>query len=177
MTGSIAGAGLKKNMGSVDLFAGAWYSKLNQGKQFQNKLGITWFPGGNLSLYMGAYGNSQYESISGTESTFRIIPEFLFGFAISEKVWFDLNAAMGEMTNYLENNGSIVYNSFSEIIEKKVKFSISIPVSDKGTLLYLGGKWTAMRSEFYPFEPGTTDLSNPINYNAISIYGGISWKF
>ena len=121
--------------------------------------------------------NSQYESSPGKEGVIRIIPELLFGFTISGKVWFDLKAAMGEMTNYLENNGTIIYNSFSEMIDKKIQLMITVPVTDKGSIFYVGGKWTANRSEFFPFEPSLTDVTNTIKYNAFSIYGGLSWKF
>jgi len=177
-TDFVTGMGFKKNMGAVDLHLGGWYSTLNGAEQVQGRVGLTWFPLGNLNLYAGAYGNSQYELFSNGERVIRMIPEMLLGFGISGKVWVDLNAAMGEMTNYLENNGSIVYNSISEVIHKKVRFSLSFPVTEKGSLLYLGGIWSAISSEFMPVEdPGTTIINTAIFYNAISIYGGISWKF
>lgn len=173
----IAGLGLKMGIGSFDLHLEGYYATLNNSEQIQSRLGITWYPLGNLNLYAGGYLNGQYE-MTGGDGVTRSIPEFLFGFAISEKVWFNLNAAMGDMTNYLENNGTIVYNSFSDVIEKKVKLSLSIPVSDKGSLLYLGGRWTSNRSEFYPLDPADQgNITNTITYSALSIYGGISWKF
>lgn len=172
------GMSFQKGIGSIDLDLGGWYSKINGADQIQNRLGITWFPLGNLNLYAGGYMNSQVEISPGEEHVFRYIPELLFGFAISEKVWFDLKTAIGEMANYLENNGSIVYNSFSEMIDKKIQFMITVPVTDKGSLLYFGGKWTSNRSEFFPFEPAlANDISNTIQYNAYSIFGGLSWKF
>ncbi len=92
-------------------------------------------------------------------------------------VWLNFNAAMGEMSNYLEQNGSIVFNSFSDVIRKKVGLTISVPLTEKGSLLYLGGRWTANESNFYPFDPLIDFTSNYISYNTISIYGGVSWKF
>jgi len=47
----------------------------------------------------------------------------LFGFGMAGKIWVDVHAAMGEMTNYLENNGMFVYNSISEVIHNKVRLS------------------------------------------------------
>ena len=145
-------------------------------EQIQNRLGITWFPKGNLNLYLSMFMNSQVERKEG-DGVLRIIPELSMGVTIAEKVWLDLKAVAGEMTNYTENNGMIVYNSYSEMIDKKVTFSISIPVSDKGSLLYLGGRWTSNRSEFVPNDPVMTQLTNTITYNTLSIYGGLSWKF
>ena len=47
---------------------------------------------------------------------------------LAEKVWLDLNAAFGDMTNYLEQNGSVVFNSFSDIIQKKAGLTFSYAV-------------------------------------------------
>lgn len=172
----VAGLGFKKGVGTLDLHLGALYATLNNGEQVQNRLGVTWYPKGNLNLYMGMFMNSQVELIEG-DGVLRIIPELSMGFTIAEKVWLDLKAVAGEMTNYTENNGMIVYNSYSEMMDKKVTFSISIPVTEKGSLLYLGGRWTSNRSEFVPYDPITTQLTNTITYNTLSIYGGISWNF
>ncbi|MCK4747631.1 MAG: hypothetical protein KAT15_11365 [Bacteroidales bacterium] len=172
----VGGIGLVKGWGCIDLSLGAYYATLNLSEQVQNRIGLTWYPTGNLNFYAGAYMNSQYEMTEGY-GEFRIIPELQLGFSISEKVWFDLNATAGEISNYLENNGSIVYNSFSETIDKKAKLSISIPVSDKGSLLFLGGRWTSNRSEFYALDATQTGILNTLKFHTLSFYGGLSWKF
>ncbi len=172
----VTGLGFSKGLGCLDLHLGAWYATLNNNEQIQNRLGLTWYPFGNLNLYAGGYLNSQYE-ISDTEGVVRIIPEVHVGMAMAGKVWLDLNGAFGEMTNYLEHNGSSVFNSFSEKIQKKVSLTLSVPVTNKGSLIYLGGRWTANESRFYAFDPAQDHLTNNIIYNALSIYGGITWKF
>lgn len=172
----VTGLGFKQGLGPVDLHLGLYYSDLKHTRQVQNRIGLTVFPLGNLNLYAGAYLNTQYEYAQDDEGVFRFIPEAHLGFALAEKVWFDLNVALGEMCNYLENNGAIVYNSFSEYNDKKVQFTLSLPVSKKGSLVYLGGRWTASRSEYHTFDPESPDDLNTITYNAFSIYGGITWK-
>ncbi len=172
-----AGLGYLKGLGRVDLHLGGWYSQLNMGNQLQGRFGLNWFPKGNLNLYAGGFINGQYEFSEGREGMIRIVPELLFGFAIAEKVWIDLNASLGEITNYLEGNGMIVYNSFSEVIHKKIKCSLVFPFTEKGSSFYVGGIWSAHSSEFYAIEPVFTELTNTISYNAYSIYGGLSWKF
>ena len=96
---------------------------------------------------------------------------------MAEKLWVDLKGSHGEMVNFLENNGSIVFNSFSEVIRKKMTLTLSVPVSGKGSLLYLGGRWSANESHFFPEDPAQENITNTIYYNNLSIYGGISWKF
>lgn len=176
LTNLVTGLNVVKNAGALDVQLGAWYATLNDKQQVQNRLGLTYYPLGNLNFYLGAYLNTQYEMTDST-GLVRIIPEFQAGFAIAEKLWVDLNAAFGDMSNYLEQNGSVVFNSFSDIIQKKVALTLSLPITEKGSLLYLGGRWTAHQSSFYPFDPANSDITNVITYNAISIYGGLSWKF
>ena len=171
----ITGLEVRKGIGNLDLQLGTWYATLNNTEQIQNRLGFTWYLLGNLNLYTGGFLNSHYE-ITGTGSI-RFIPELLVGYAISERVWLELNGSMGEMSNYLERNGSIVYNSFSDAIRKKLTFTVSVPVTEKGSLLYLGGRWTSSESTFYASDPVQNEITNSITYNALSIYGGISWKF
>jgi hypothetical protein len=81
------------------------------------------------------------------------------------------------MSNFLEYNGRIVYNSYTEVMEKKINLTLSVPVTESGTLIYLGGRWTANRSVFTASDPDIRDAGNDIHYNATSIYGGVLWKF
>ncbi len=172
----VSGLGFSKGFGAIDLYLGAWYASLNNKEQVQSRLGVTWYPFGNLNLYAGGFLNSQYE-MSGSLGVLRFIPELHVGAALAGKGWIDLNGAFGEMTNYLEQNGSTVFNNFSEVIHKKISMTVSVPVTEKGSLLYLGGRWTTHESRFYAFDPAQGELTNNIPYNALSIYGGITWKF
>lgn len=172
----VSGLDIRLATGNLDLHLGAWYANLNKQQQVQNQLGLTWYPMGNLKLYIGGYLNTQYEQFKSS-GVLRLIPELRLGTAIAEKVWLDLNMAMGEMTNYLEQNGSIVFNSFSDVIQKKAGITITVPFNEKGSLGYLGGRWTAHQSSFYPFDPIIDETTNYITYKALSIYGGVSWKF
>ena len=172
----VSGMEISFAAGTLDLHLGGWYARLDKNDIVQNRLGLTWYPLGNLNFYAGGYLNTQYE-MSKSTGLLRIIPELQMGCAIKETIWLNLNIAMGEMTNYLEQNGSIVFNSLSDVIHKKVGLTVSVPLTIKGSLVYLGGRWTAHESNFYPFDPAIDQTTNYITYNALSIYGGISWKF
>ena len=172
----VSGLSINKFAGLLDLQLGAWYANLNKKQQFQGRLGLTAYPLGNLNFYAGAFLNSQYE-MTDSSGVFRFIPEIKLGFAIAGKIWGDLYASFGDMTNYLEQNGAIVYNSYYEVIQKKAGLTLSIPVSEKGSLIYFGGRWSARQSEFSTLNPEQTEIINPIPYNALSFYGGITWKF
>ena len=176
-TGLVTGLGFRQEAGNLDLHLGTYYSSLNGQKLIQSRAGFTWYLLGNLNLYAGAYLNSQFEVGWETAGPVRFIPEALFGFAIAEKVWIEIHGSMGDMSNYLEYNGRIVYNSYTEVMEKKINLTLSVPVTESGSLLYLGGRWTANRSVFTPTYPDIEEAGNDIHYNAISIYGGVLWKF
>jgi hypothetical protein len=172
-------AGLQMNQPAAcfDIVLGGWYANLNSLEQWQNRLGVTWYPLGNMNLYAGAYLNTLYE-VSDEDSEIRINPELHAGGAIAGKVWIDLNGTWGELRHYHEGNGSMVYNSFGESITNKVVLNLSLLLTDKGSLFYLGGRWTTHDSHFYPFFPTAADQEfAPITYHAYSIYGGITWKF
>ena len=159
----VGGINVLKTAGKLDLQLGTWYANLNDLQQLQNRLGLTWHPRGNLNFHLGAYLNSQYEMTDST-GLLRMIPEVHAGVSIAQKVWLGLNGAFGDMTNYLEQNGSIVFNSFSDIIQKKVGLTISVPLNEKGSLVYLGGRWTEHRSNYYPLYPANNEISNSITW-------------
>jgi hypothetical protein len=172
----VSGLSISKSAGLLDLQLGAWYANLNKKQQVQGRLGLTVYPLGNLNFYAGAFLNSQYE-MTDSSGVLDFIPEVHLGFTLAEKIWLDAYASFGDMTNYLEQNGAIVYNSYYEVIRKKAGLTLSIPISEKGSLLYFGGRWSARQSEFSTLDPEQTEIINPIPYNAISFYGGITWKF
>jgi hypothetical protein len=170
----VTGLTLRQGLGRVDLQLGGWYATLNNREQVQGRLGLTWFPLGNLDLYAGAYLNGQWET-AGPATVSRFIPELHLGFALFRKLWLDVNGTAGKMSDYLEQNGSVVFNSFSEVIRSKLNFTATLPVTEKGSLVYVGARWTTHESRFEPFDT-SLETGNPISYHAISIYGGISWK-
>jgi len=175
-TDYLAGMGLVQSAGRWDLHLGLHYSSLNRAKQAQGRLGVTWYPLGNLDLYGGAFINGQ-TVLSGTDQGVRFIPEALLGFGIGRKLWIDLQASAGDIRNYHESNGYIVYNGYGETTERKAVLSVTIPLSEKGSMVYLGGRWVRGRSEYLPSDPLATTEINAIKYNIFSTYGGIIWKF
>jgi hypothetical protein len=162
----------------VDRFAirlGGIFSSMNDASQLTGTVGLTWYPLGNLDLYMGGSLNVHNEFID-QESNIELIPEFMLGFGISSKVWMEFSGAYGDMKNYTEGNGYIVYNGL-DWMKYKVIGSIVIPVSPKGSRIYLGARFAEYESRFIPFDPSAGQDLNSIINNSISIFGGLLWKF
>ncbi len=162
----------------VDRFAirlGGIYSSINDASQLTGTVGLTWYPLGNMDLYMGTSLNVHNEFID-QETNIELIPDFLLGFGISSKVWMEFSGAYGDMKNYTEGNGYIVYNGL-DWMKYKVIGSIVIPVSPKGSKIYLGARFSEFESRFIPFDPSAGQDLNSIINNSISIFGGLLWKF
>ena len=162
----------------VDRFAirlGGIYSSINDASQLTGTVGLTWYPLGNMDLYMGSALNVHTEFID-QETNIELIPDFLLGFGISSKVWMEFSGAYGNMKNYTEGNGYIVYNG-QDWMKYKVLGTIVVPVSPKGSRIYIGARFAEYESRFIPFDPSAGQDMNIIITNSISIFGGLSWKF
>jgi tetratricopeptide (TPR) repeat protein len=171
----VGGLNLSQYAGRFTIRLGGIYSSINDASQLTGTGGLTWYPMGNLDLYMNANLNSHIE-FKDNETSVELIPDFLIGFGISSKVWMEFSGAWGNMKNYTEGNGYIVYNGL-DWMKYKVIGSIVIPITKKGSKVYLGGRFAEYESRFIPFDPQGADDLNIIINNSISIYGGLSWKF
>ena len=80
-----------KGWGPVDVTLGATYAGLNRAQQLQGRIGLTWYPLGNLNLYAGAAVDSQREW-AGNQIETRWIPDMTLGVAIAGKVWVEAEA-------------------------------------------------------------------------------------
>jgi hypothetical protein len=177
----VGGRSLSQYVGRFVIRLGGIYSSLNDANQLTGTAGLTWYPLGNLDLYLGTALNVHNEITDHTNSTDRetnieLIPEFLMGFGIASRVWMEFSGSYGNMRNYTEGNGYIVYNGLDWMIYKAIG-TIVIPVTPKGSNVYLGTRFAEFKSLFIPFYPSAGQDINSIISNSISIFGGISWKF
>ena len=171
----VGGLNLSQNLGRFTVHLGGIYSSINDASQVTGRGGLTWYPLGNLDLYLNANLNTQFE-FTDQGTSLELIPDFLLGFGIASRVWMEFSGAYGDMKNYTEANGYIVYNGL-DWMKYKVMASIVVPITRKGSKIYLGGRFAENESRFIPLDPmGPTD-SNILIYNSLSIYGGISWTF
>jgi len=148
---------------------------MNDAEQVLVRGGLTWFPIGNLDLYMGVYLNTQ-AGITESSTAYALIPEYLLGAGIASRIWIEVFGSHGDMTNYLEGNGYIVYNGLDGM-KHKIGTNLVYPVAEKGSKLYLGARWIQYQSNFVPLETGPSQAINPLTYNGLSVFGGISWAF
>ena len=171
----VGGIALSQAAGPMNITLGGNYSNLNDAKQVLVRGGLTWFPLGNLDLYLGAYLNTQ-AGITGNTTTYEFIPEYLLGAGIASRIWIEVSGSHGDMTNYLEGNGYIVYNGLDGM-KHKISTNLVYPITEKGSKIYLGARWIQYQSNFIPLDGGTDQDINPLTYNGLSMLGGFSWVF
>jgi tetratricopeptide (TPR) repeat protein len=169
----VGGLTLMKYQGPYIFRLGAVYSNLNRADQLTGSMGLTWYPLGNLDLYAGASLNAHFNDLDKAESA--LIPDLLIGWSIASKVWMEISGSYGEMKNYSESNAYIIYNSL-DWMKYKALATLMVPLTEKGSLVYAGVRYAGYENQFIPLDQNLpADLYN-LNYNSLSIFGGISWK-
>ncbi len=171
----VGGLNLTQYSGRFAIRLGGIYSSINNASQLTGTAGLTWYPMGNLDLYLGSSLNVHNE-FDEEETSTKFIPDLLIGFGMSSKVWMEFSGSYGEMKNYTEGNGYIVYNGL-DWMKYKALCTIVIPVGPKGSKIYLGARFAEYESHFIPFDSLAGKEMNSIITNSISIFGGLSWKF
>jgi hypothetical protein len=171
----VGGLNLSQSLGRFAIRLGGIYSSINDASQLTGTAGLTWYPMGNLDLYMGTSLNVHNEFNNG-ETAIEWIPDMLIGFGISSRVWMEFSGSYGKMKNYTEGNGYIVYNGMDWMNYKAIG-TVVIPIGPKGSKIYLGARFAEYESRFSPFDPIAGQETNSIITKSISIFGGLSWRF
>ena len=171
----VGGLKFTQAAGPLNIALGGNYSNLNNANQFLVRGGLTWFPLGNLDLYFGGYLNTQFRK-AGISSRTSLIPEYLLGAGIASKAWVEVFGSHGDMFNYTEGNGYIVYNGLDRM-KHKAAMNIVVPISEKGSMIYLGGRWVRYQSRFVPLSDLTDPEINPLGYDSYSVFAGVSLRF
>jgi hypothetical protein len=124
---------------------------------------------GDLDALGGDSGDADGEGIS-------LVPDLTFGWGIASKVWIELSGSYGDMKNYTESNGYIVYNGL-DWMKYKALANLIVPLTRKGSAIYAGARFAGHENRFIPLDLTQPGTLNNLSYNSISIFGGISWKF
>jgi len=152
---------------------GAW-SYLNYSNHLQAEGAVYLRPAANNNLYFGGGLALKGDEKQGEWSQ-GIVSSALLGFGIANRLWIDFSALFGNLQNYSDRSGYIVYNGAGEI-DNIIKVDLSIPAGNKGAWLYAGVRYI---SEYTAFvlqgETSSSDYKN--NFKSLSIIGGISWTF
>lgn len=165
---------LSKSASIIDLVLEGGWSYLNYYNHLQAKGALYLRPAGNSNLYFGGGIAFKSDEISEGWSA-GIVSSALAGIGIANRVWIDLSALYGDIRNYSDRSGYLVYNGINEI-DYILKADISIAVGKSGAWLYLGTRYGSEYTAFIP-DGSAIPSGEKNNYKSISIIGGISWTF
>lgn len=121
---------LVKWLGNIKLYGGYYNSEINEKNQQQVEGGLVFYPLGNSNLYLQSQATNHYEGDINT-----LIWSANGGVKILSKTWLELSLTSGDMLNYSESNGYLLYNQLDVI---KNKWGISVNQYLGNHLLYLG---------------------------------------
>lgn len=153
------------------------YSKLNENNQFQLGGDVMFFIFGNLDLYTQTsfiYLHSNDSAIYLQKHNSLIFNQMIGG-KINNKLWAEVGLAVGNMKNYNESNGFVVYN-IPDVIKLKTFLNFIYTYSSK---IELSLRYQFLnRKDTYAFNEDIETIKNGIiNYQNQTIIGGIKWNF
>jgi hypothetical protein len=91
-------------------------------------------------------------------------------------VWIELYGAFGEKSDFIDHNGTVIYNEFNSITGD-MGFNLIISLGKTGTQLYLNYRNQTNRSSFNYYSDNTINTINDNDFNTQTITGGIKWNF
>jgi hypothetical protein len=144
-------------------------SNLNGLKQQEAGLSITWFPLGNLNLYLNTVLTAFKES-----NKQNLIYHQMIGTKIFKFLWLEGFVTLGEMTNFSENNGSLVYNTSDYI---KFRCGLSPIIVFKKFQILLNYQYIRNAGNYMTYTSPSTYQENKLSYQTHIIYTGIKWWF
>ncbi len=151
-------------------------SNFNSANQIQNTFRLIYYPLGNLNLYVLGDLTGHFQKEKGEKKyTGRFLWAGKVGFKLSDDLWAEAFYTGGEIQNYIEENGYIVYNNFN-IIKRKLGINLILPVSPdvELSLRYQNYEQESYKLIYSDTQTYTTNLIKNINH---SIIGGIKWTF
>jgi hypothetical protein len=174
----LIGLRITKDLGTFDIgISGSW-SNLNNKKQIQAGVLLTYYPLGNLNLYGTTTITGFFQ---GRDK--RLLLSQVVGGKIIPWMWLEGNLYWGDYTNANIYNGSVVYNN-NDIIDYRAGANLIFIVGEHLQLSLIYQYFRKKSHQLYYIK--TTDpVTNEVNempqiknnpYNTNTIIGGITWK-
>jgi hypothetical protein len=176
-TDYVLNAGITKDIGNFQFSGGFSLSNLNSEKQTQINGSVVWYPFGNLNLYTVSnfhYHNNMPSSNSGT-ATSNLIFNQKIGFKLT-KIWMEAALTTGELKNYNESNGFVVFNG-NDVVKKRYNFSIFVPILKNKFQLSVRYNYFVNESNYLSYSNYTTYQYYSNTYFSQSFTGGVTWNF
>lgn len=146
-------------------------STINLYNQRQNQIegSVFLFPFGNNKLY----SQTAYAFISSTSENLNVFSQKI-GFKLTDIVWVDINSRFGDLFNYLNSNGLVVYNS-ADLVKRDVGLFCNFYFEKLD--VSLGYSNQLKQGVFYNYNGLFEEKSSNYNYTSNNFITSIKWKF
>jgi hypothetical protein len=159
---------VSKHLSLFNLNLNGTWSNLNNKKQYQACGMVVFYPYGNLNLYTTTSFVSTWQ-----DNINRFIFEQQVGVKILKKLWIEGFFTLGEMVNYNEKNGLVVYNSGDKInFRTGADFIIILSENIELSFRY---RYTAEEGKLVRYSNHSYSETS-LDYQNNTFIGGIKWK-
>ena len=167
---------LSKNLELFTFCLGLGVANLNDNIQFQKDMTFSFFPFGNFNFYFSSKVTHHSDFLNLDNPVNNWIFEQKIGIKVFNPVWIELYGAFGEKSDFIDYNGTVIYNEFNPITGD-MGFNLIISPGKTGTQLYLNYRNQTIRSSFNYYSDNTINTINDTDFNTQTITGGIKWNF
>jgi hypothetical protein len=169
------GASLKitKQAGPLSISIAGGYTYLNLSDQITGAGALTFYPLGNLNLYVNATGYYHRQSQNG-QTLNQVIQSYKLGFKVMKNLWIEGYTLVGDFSNFQDPYSGITYNS-QELYHAIYSASIYVPFGDNKVSVFAGYRNYNSVSSFVPVDH-IFEGNNHISFNYQTFTGGIIWK-
>jgi len=166
---------LSKSSGKFKLTLANSLSNLNEATQVQNTFAVIFFPAGNLNFYTVSSATLLSQRNWGSEYISYGLFDQKIGFKVFDKLWTEANYTFGNITNFNESNGFVVFNNI-DIISNRFGLNLIFPLS-KFIEISLRYQYFNQQYPVINYTNNTEFTFKYLNYKINKILGGIKWTF
>lgn len=167
---------LNKNLGLFTFGLGLGAANLNDNIQIQKDLTFSVFPLGNLNFYLFSKATHHSDFLNLDNPANNWIFEQKIGIKIFNPVWIELFGSFGEKSDYIDHNGTVIYNEFNPVTGN-AGFNFIISPEKSAIQFHLNYRNQTIRSSFNYYTDNSINTTNDVNFNSQTITGGIKWNF
>lgn len=163
------------HLGNVFASAGASASSINEGNQQQFDLEVSWMPLGNYSFVPSlklSYYQQQESEYTEKQQEWLLTPAV--SISLTEDLWLNTSYTLGDIYQYHEQKGFVVYNNpdrISRKAESVIQYSLSESLS-----LSLSYRYQEREGQALTYIDEDTREEKIFNFTTHYIIGGIVWK-
>ena len=162
-----------KRFNKVSLGISYYWGSLSNFKQNQGDVKLIYYPFGNLNLYTQSTFSYHQQDFGNGNMINNSVFDQQIGFKTTSWLWVEGYGTIGNMNNFLMNDGLLIFNRM-DTIKQRLGGRLII-LSDSNLKLTFDYSLFKNESEFFPYSEN--ESFNKKEYNVQSLTGILTWTF